>query len=151
MSREIEKLQGMTLLELRAAWVKRLGKNAPELKGREILIRILAWKLQADALGGHSTSVQRKLAELGTLHMRNPKALLFPSPTLKPGIVLTRPWNGVVHQVQVLHEGFLYQDKTYASLSMVAKVITGTGWSGPRFFGIEQIIRRQLREQAKAP
>jgi hypothetical protein len=35
-----------------------------------------------------------------------------------------------------MDDGFLYDDRRYASLSQIAQVITGTRWSGPRFFGL---------------
>ena len=56
--------------------------------------------------------------------------------TLKPGTVLTREWRGTLHKVHVLDPGFAHQGRTYRSLSEIARVITGTRWSGPRFFGV---------------
>lgn len=35
-------------------------------------------------------------------------------------------------------EGFLWQEKTYSSLSAIAKIIIGTNWNGPRFFGLRE-------------
>jgi len=51
--------------------------------------------------------------------------------------VLLRQWHGVAHQVRVLDNGVLYQGERYRSLSEVARRITGTRWSGPRFFGLK--------------
>ena len=146
--REIAKIERMTLHELREAWLTRFGAAAPKLKGRDLLIRVLAFRLQADVFGDHTPAVKRKLAHLASVLAKNPKASLFPSPSLKPGIVLMREWKGIVHRVMVQHEGFLYDEKAYSSLSDIARTITGTNWSGPRFFGIEQRVRRQLKEKA---
>lgn len=55
---------------------------------------------------------------------------------LRPGTVLIREWRGVTHRVLVRHKGFEHDDKTYGSLSEVARAISGTHWSGPRFFGL---------------
>ena len=55
---------------------------------------------------------------------------------LRPGTVLEREWNGQMHRVAVLTDGFAWNGKTYPSLSKVAFAITGTRWSGPRFFGV---------------
>ena len=61
-----------------------------------------------------------------------------PTPgVLKTGTRLYRSWQGVTHEVLVLEQGYSRKGKTYASLSEVARAITGTRWSGPRFFGIE--------------
>lgn len=148
--RQIVKLEKMSLIQLREAWLERFGARAPGLKGRDLLVRVLAFRLQADAFGDHSPAVKRNLVHLASILAKNPKAPLFPTPSLKPGIVLTREWKGVVHKVLVQHQGFLYSDKSYSSLSDVARAITGTQWSGPRFFGIEQRVRRQLRYRATA-
>ncbi len=149
--REIAEIERMSLVELREAWLKRFGKEAPKLKGRDLLIRGLAFRLQAEVFGDHSPAVKRKLAHLASVLAKNPKAPLFPTPSLRPGIVLTREWKGVVHRVLVQNEGFLYDEKTYRSLTDVARTITGTRWSGPRFFGIEQRVRKQLRARAATP
>lgn len=60
------------------------------------------------------------------------------APVLAPGTRLLREWQGVTHEVLVLPQGFAHQDKTYKSLSAVAKAITGTHWSGPVFFGVRR-------------
>ena len=55
---------------------------------------------------------------------------------LAPGVQLVREWNGRTWQVDVLEDGFACRGKTYRSLSAIARMITGTRWSGPRFFGL---------------
>jgi hypothetical protein len=62
-----------------------------------------------------------------------------------PGVVLSREWKGVLHKVTVVVGGFQYQGKRYRSLSDIARTITGTRWSGPRFFGLEQKQKRAPR------
>jgi hypothetical protein len=57
-------------------------------------------------------------------------------PSIKPGTRLVREWNGRTHHVEVLDKGFRWNDRTYRSLSSIAKAITGAHWSGPRFFGL---------------
>jgi DUF2924 family protein len=57
---------------------------------------------------------------------------------LKPGTLLRREWQGVLHSVIVAKHGFAWNGSTYGSLSEVARAITGTRWSGPRFFGLRQ-------------
>jgi len=61
-----------------------------------------------------------------------------PQTELKPGTVLMREWDGHLQRVMVLADGFSWNGKTYASLSMVAFAMTGTRWSGPRFFGLDK-------------
>ena len=55
---------------------------------------------------------------------------------LKPGTVLVREYEGTRHTVTVATDGFVWQERTYSSLSTIAQQITGTKWNGPRFFGL---------------
>ena len=66
---------------------------------------------------------------------------------LSPGVVLTREWKGVIHKVTVMAGGFQHLGKRYGSLSDIARTITGTRWSGPRFFGLEQKERPNLKKR----
>ena len=59
---------------------------------------------------------------------------------LKPGTVLVREYQGERHTVTVVPDGFLWRDSTYKSLTTIARAITGTAWSGPRFFGVAQML-----------
>lgn len=53
------------------------------------------------------------------------------------GTELIRVYDGIEHRVLVMANGeFEYAGKRYPSLSMVARIITGTRWSGPAFFGL---------------
>jgi hypothetical protein len=40
--------------------------------------------------------------------------------------------------VEVTGEGFLYAGQHWKTLSQIARVITGTRWNGPRFFGLRE-------------
>ena len=59
-----------------------------------------------------------------------------PARRLKPGSVLVREYDGVLHEVVVVPGGFLWNGASYPSLSTIARLITGTSWNGPRFFGL---------------
>jgi len=132
----------MSLAKLRAAWLQRLGPPEPKWKSRELTLRILAWRIQAAAFGDHTPAVKRKLTEVAAAFEADPHYQIAPLLNLKPGIVLTREWKGVVHRVLVQHQGFEYDERQFASLTDIARAITGTHWSGPRFFGLEQRRRK---------
>jgi hypothetical protein len=55
---------------------------------------------------------------------------------LKVGTVMVREHQGEMHEVMVVPGDFSWKEKTYPSLSAIAKGITGTSWNGPRFFGL---------------
>lgn len=60
-----------------------------------------------------------------------------PPPRLRPGGRFIREWGGVSHVVDVTADGYLWQGRSYRSLSAIARAITGAHWSGPRFFGLK--------------
>ena len=66
---------------------------------------------------------------------RFPGKMVLPR-RIKAGAILVREWKGVSHRVTVLQNGFRYNDKSYESLSEIARLITRLRWNGPRFFGL---------------
>ena len=125
----------MPSVEKKAEWHRRTGTIAPVAFGSGLLARALAHELQVKALGGALTK-----AELKRLAQTNRKddrvrdgAAIGP---IKPGTWLSRTWHGDVHQVVVLDGSYEYRGTRYRSLSEIARLITGTQWSGPRFFGL---------------
>jgi hypothetical protein len=94
------------------------------------------YRLQEEAFGGLKPSTRRLLARVAekTATGRSPK-----SPRVRKaetGTILVREWQGAAHRVTVLREGVSFKGKRYRSLSEVAREITGSHWSGPRFFGL---------------
>lgn len=134
---EIERIGKMTLAVLRAAWSKITG-TPPAGQSKDLLRRRLAWRLQARAFGGLSAETKRRLKRLYEAFARDPGFTPSPILDLKPGTVLVREWRGVQHCVRVLDDGFDHRGMHLASLSEVARHITGTRWSGTRFFGLRQ-------------
>src|SRR5262249_47583894 len=57
------------------------------------------------------------------------------------------------HTVTVVCNGFDWQGATYPSLSAIARAITGTAWSGPRFFALARgngaLARRNKNASAR--
>jgi hypothetical protein len=105
---------------------------------RHVLFRVLAYQLQADQLGDLDAETVRLLARSGSPEKAGQRAVSMGQRTaeLRPGTMLGREWNGQMHRVAVLAEGFAWNGKTYRSLTKVAFAITGTRWSGPKFFGL---------------
>lgn len=146
---ELARLQNLSLLQLKAKWVELYGKP---LKGarRDFLIRGTAYRLQELVYGGLSAKTRRRLQQLAKQFARNPDHRPSVAPDLKPGCRLLREWRGVMHEVVVLEKGFRCRDQTYRSLSEVARLITGTRWSGPLFFGLKKLPPSERSRQAKA-
>ena len=57
---------------------------------------------------------------------------------IAPGTRLIRLWQGVTHTVFVHADGFEWNGARHASLSRIAKAITGTNWNGWTFFGVRR-------------
>lgn len=135
---EIARLRGLDVEELRARWHTIFRRRVPSHLPRHLLFRILAYRLQADGLGGLAPGSARLLdrsvssADVGKLaaEFNQRKA------DLRPGTVLVREWDGQLHRVMVLADGFAWKDTIYPSLTKVAFAMTGTRWNGPRFFGL---------------
>jgi Protein of unknown function (DUF2924) len=140
LEREIAALPKMNIAQLRAKWRSSL-KQAPPLHVRkQLFVPILAYKLQEQAYGGMKPEIRRQLEKIAVRYRRDPstKDVSFREPQrIKPGTRLMRQWNGKRHQVTVIEDGFEYEGERYKSLSVIARIITGTRWSGPLFFGLK--------------
>jgi hypothetical protein len=132
-SGEIGHLADLSRGDLALRWKSIFGSSAPKGIKRGLLERACAYELQAKASGGLKPFARRALLNAAAgKPTKNPTA----NRSLRPGMRLIREWHGVVHQVDVAHDGIVWKGKNYRSLSAVAKAITGSGWSGPRFFGL---------------
>ena len=133
---EIERLRKATPSDLKERWRTLYGSEPPGRISRDLLVRALAYRIQERSLGGLKPSTRRLLAKVAADASARRSILLAPEPDLKPGTVLLREWHGTQHQVVVREDGIAFNSKRYKSLSQVAYRITGTKWSGPRFFGL---------------
>jgi hypothetical protein len=155
-AREVAALQRLTVPQLRGRYAEVFGETT-NANNRAWLVKRLAWRLQVLAEGDLSERARRRAAELANdadLRLNPPKGpspvrTVAPPPetaepqTLKfpgdgrlppPGTVITRKYKGAVLQVLVRAGGFEYQGQVYASLSAVAKAITGSHCNGFLFF-----------------
>jgi hypothetical protein len=133
---QILALETLTTRELQAEWSKVYRTQPPIRLSRDLLLRGVAYRVQEHAYGGLSLRIKRRLRTLSEGLDRREGADATPTLKLKPGTKLVREWRRQVHTVGVLDNGFEYQGQTYRSLTSIARRITGSGWSGPRFFGI---------------
>ena len=138
---EMARLRDLDLRALRMRWQGVTGRAMPTHVPKHLLFAMLAYRLQADALGDlDATSVQllkRAAFASSTSEVMPLTARLDQrNQELLQGAILTREWNGQVHRVMVVEDGFAWEGKTYDSLSKIAFAITGTKWNGPRFFGL---------------
>jgi hypothetical protein len=129
---EIERIRSLPIDEVRALWRRTFKSPPPSALGKDMLGRMISYHIQEKALGGLSRASLRLLDAfergkpvIETAHRR-----------LKPGTVLVREHQGERHSVVVASDGFVWRAETYASLSIIARLVTGTNWNGPKFFGL---------------
>jgi hypothetical protein len=138
---EIARLRGLGVQGLRARWRTSFGQDPPTHLARHLLFAMIAYRLQAEAMGDLDAATVRFLKHVDLTPSKQaaiPLTQAFEQRTrdLSPGTMLTREWSGQHHRVTVLERGFVWEGRTYSSLSEIAKAITGTKWNGPRFFGL---------------
>ena len=131
-------LADLPLDALVVEWRRLYRSNPPKRVSRSLLELGVAWKIQEVALGGISKPAKRRLVEVAGSTAADGPPPASRSSTLKLGARLVREWRGETHDVLVVDGGFEWREKTWRSLSQIARAITGTRWSGPRFFGLEK-------------
>lgn len=127
---QLAALATMSPVQLRAEW-RRVYRSPVPCFTPDLLTRAIAWKLQEQHFGGLSTQLRKQLSASGA----RPSAA---APSLKAGTRLVRSWQNRTYSVLVTEDGLQFEGKTYRSLSVIASEITGTHWSGPRFFGLRK-------------
>lgn len=126
----LEKLERMSGSELRKTFLQASLGHIPKNASRGFLLGHLAWARQATEEGLDPVSLRKNLLKKAR-RAKNPSTPLY-----KPGTRLIREWQGVTHEVTIEKDSFIWNGHRYRSLSHIARDITGTRWSGPRFFGL---------------
>jgi len=136
MSRDLEAelaaLPKLSRQQLKDRWRDLYRVAPPAAFTPDLLARGIAWRLQEQALGGLPDEVRRLLGA----NEGDEKKPRKRSATLKQGNRLVRRWRGRTYVVETGADGFSYEGGHYRSLSEIARLITGTRWSGPKFFGL---------------
>ncbi len=130
-------LSEMAVVDLRTEWRRLYRTQPPRRIGRYLLELGVAWKLQERVYGGLSATMKRRLADLVKTMDEKGDLAKVRAVRLKPGAKLLREWQGEIHNVLVLEDGFQWRGEQWRSLSAIAREISGAHWSGPRFFGLQ--------------
>jgi hypothetical protein len=155
---EIEQIRSLPVDQVRVLWRQTFKSPPPLAFAKDMLGRMICYHMQEKALGGLSRASQRFLDNIG----EGKAAIETARRRLKPGAVLVREYQGERHSVVVASDGFVWKEETYASLSIIARLITGTNWNGPKFFGLRlnidksdntetAVLSRPRRSQRSTP
>jgi len=138
-SDQIAELAELPRAELVRLWINAHKAPPPKGIGSRLLELSAAYVIQAKMFGDLDRSTKRALTAALSISGADTVPIDAQhklAKKLNPGSRLVRVWNGKTHQVEVLEKGFSWNDRSYRSLSAIAREITGARWSGPRFFGL---------------
>lgn len=119
-------------------WSEIMGSPAPRGMSQALLHAFLAFEVQQRSGSGLTKADLDRLDRIGIGKAR------VAAPKMTAGARFLREWNGVTHVVERIAAGYLWNGQTFASLSAIAKEITGAHWSGPRFFGVRKATISKL-------
>ncbi len=133
----LAEIKGASLAELRVLWTRTLGEPLPTCGNRQLLRLLLAWRVQAAPDVRTANKALRRLEQLVERRDDRSTSRDRLTPSMTRGTELIRDWKGTKHRILVVAGGYIYEGDRYSSLSVIARKITGTRWSGPRFFGLK--------------
>ena len=142
---------------LRRQYRSLTGKAAHASVPRFVLAHIVAYERQVREHGGLSPRVLSALSAAARQELGPPgrnitsseAGSLVASPGIRPGTILVREHQNVVHRVIALETGFSWNGRTFTSLSAAARAITGVRWNGRRFFGLQEKATRAAAEECQ--
>lgn len=132
----LKALEHTSRTDLASRWRDLLGAEPPKGISQRLMLGAVAHALQVKRHGGLSSAARRRLDTIAAMPRESVPTAAPPISKLAPGARLIREWNGTTHVVDVIDGGYLWNGVRYRSLSVIALAITGTQWSGPRFFGL---------------
>ena len=135
---QVASLSSLPLLEIRALWRQYFKTEAPT-HNRPFLERRLAYKIQEAELSRNNLPLlERNARRIAQLIKTGKMAARYTNAQVPAGTLFEREYKGCLHKVFVTADGqYAYNGQAYRSLSVIAREITGTRWSGPAFFGVK--------------
>ena len=137
---EVERVRSLSGPALRRRWQAVFARPVPQYLTADLLRRMIANRVQEEAFGTLDRDTLKQLDGLARRSGSRPA-----DRNLKIGTVLVRDYQGRRHTVTVEPEGYVWEAQAYSSLSAIARAITGTAWSGPRFFALNSVAEPRDR------
>ena len=138
LSEQIATLPSLNKVQLITIWAENFNKDPPPNLRKELMVPILAYRMQEREFGGLSHGARRRLREVAASLRTDKPTQERADSAPQTGTRLLRMWHGETHEVIATGNGYLYRGQSYSSLSRIARLITGTRWSGPLFFGVRK-------------
>lgn len=137
-SDRIAALPAMNKAQLLSVWAENFHQPPPLTLRKQLMVSILAYRMQEKEYGGLSHSARSKLRQIAKGLRAEKQSEPTLKSSLKSGTRLIRSWGGEVHEVSISAASYKYRGREFKSLSEIAREITGTRWSGPLFFGTKK-------------
>ena len=142
----IAELFGLSRHQLLGRWQELYGKTPPSGIRREVMIPFLAYRIQENAQGGLTASARAQIKSVArNLECAGNSLNRSTRLRIKTGTRILRRWRREMHEVSVTETGYEYRGHGYRSLSEIARLITGTRWSGPAFFGVRKSASKRVQ------
>jgi len=138
LAEKIDKLPSLTKPQLLQIWAQNFKTPPPPNLRKDLMVPILAYRIQEREYGGLSHRARTRLKEIAASLRAQKGPIRNTDSAPDTGTKLIRSWKGEIHEVLATASGYMYRGKTYSSLSRIAREITGTRWSGPLFFGVKK-------------
>ena len=122
-------------IELQQAWQRYFGASPPNRISLKTLELAYLHNQQSRIHGGLNAETKKRLYKIAIGDIQATSSLA--SRQAKSGARLVRHWHDQTYIVDILDNGYLWKGEVYSLLSKIARIITGTKWSGPRFFGVK--------------
>ena len=148
-TKRLASLPNLGQLALCDLWRQLFERDPPPEIRKNLMLRIVGHRLQEQEFGGLSDASCRRLRQLAATFETDPDAVVSNRSPIKPGTRLVRQWKEQVHVVEVNTEGYEYRGARYENLSEIARLITGTRWSGPLFFGLKTKPSNASQQEAQ--
>ena len=138
LAHRISALPALNKAQLLVIWHDNFSKSPPPKLRKELMVPILAYRMQEKEYGGLSQSARIRLRDVARSINSEKRPREEAQPASEKGTRLLRCWHGEMHEVLVTGAGYMYRGSTFSSLSKIAREITGSQWSGPLFFGTKK-------------
>jgi hypothetical protein len=145
---QLSSLRSLHKEALAGLWRELFEKAPPTRMRKELMLQFIAYRVQEQEFGSLSDGSRRRLGQLARAIEDNANSSSSGRCRIKPGTRLIRQWKDQVHVVNVEEGSYEYRGTRYDSLSEIARLITGTRWSGPLFFGLKDKRIENSKEAA---
>jgi hypothetical protein len=141
---EINRIRSLGLDDLRTLWRTTFRSSPPKGFTKDLVARFICWHMQEQAFGGLDPQTAKVLD--GYARNNKPQAR-----RLKAGTVLVREYQGERHTVTVVPGSYVWRENSYASLSTIARAITGTAWNGQPLPVTSRLRANRPRPHSRCP